>query len=77
MISVAGVLMRMPADAAKLAGAALALAGTVWYLGVETGWFRRQLDVGSASAFLVAVGTFLKASFYWALLGALLSLLMA
>ena len=77
VVSVAGVLARMPPDAAKLAGAALALAGIAWYLGVETGWFRRQLDVGNASAFLVAVGTFLKASLYWALLGALVSLLMA
>ena len=77
VISVAGVLVRMAPGAAKLAGAALALAGIVWYLGVETGWFRRQLDVGNASAFLVAVGIFLKASFYWALLGALLTLLMA
>jgi hypothetical protein len=77
VISVAGVLVRMATDTTKLAGAALALAGIVWYLGVETGWFRRQLDVGNASAFLVAVGTFLKALFYWALLGALVSLLMA
>jgi hypothetical protein len=77
VISVAGVLVRMAPGAAKLAGAALALAGIVWYLGVEAGWFRRQLDVGNASAFLVAVGIVLKASFYWALLGALLTLLMA
>jgi hypothetical protein len=77
VISVAGVLVRMAPDAAKLAGAALALAGIVWYLGVETGWFRRQLDVGNASAFLVAVGIFLKASFYWALLGSALVVLMA
>ena len=77
MISAAGVLARVAPDAAKLAGAALALAGIAWYLAVETGWFRRQLDVGNVSAFLVAVGIVLKASFYWALLGALLTLLMA
>ena len=77
VISVAGVLVRMAPDTTKLAGAALALAGIVWYLAVETGWFRRQLGVGNVSAFLVVVGIFLKASLFWALLGALLTLLMA
>jgi hypothetical protein len=77
MLSAGLVLMRMPPDAARLAGAALALAGIAWYLWVETGWFRRQLDVGAGQASLVAVGIFLKASFYWALLGAGLVVLMA
>jgi hypothetical protein len=52
------------------------LAGIAWYLWVETGWFRRQLDVGAGQAFLVAVGIFLKASFYWAVLAAGLAALM-
>jgi hypothetical protein len=76
MLSAGLVLMRMPRDGAKLVGAALVLAGIAWYLWVETGWFRRQLDVGAGQASLVAVGIFLKASFYWAVLGAGLAALM-
>ena len=70
MLSAGLVLMRMSTDGAQLVGAALVLAGIAWYLWVETGWFRRQLDVGTGQASLVAVGIFLKASFYWAVLGA-------
>ena len=76
MLSAGLVLMRMPTDGANLAGAVLALAGIAWYLGVETGWFRRQLDVGAGQALLVAVGIFLKASLYWAVLAAGLAALM-
>jgi hypothetical protein len=76
MLSAGLVLMRMPTDGAQLVGAALVLAGSAWYLWVETGWFRRQLDVGAGQASLVAVGIFLKASFYWAVLGAGLAALM-
>jgi hypothetical protein len=77
ILSVGLVLMRMPTDAVKLSGATLALGGIAWYLGVETGWFRRQLEVGAGKAFLVAVGTLLKATFYWAVLGAGLAALLS
>jgi hypothetical protein len=43
--------------------AAVALGGVVWYLWVETMWFRLELDLGRGQAFLVAVWAFVKATF--------------
>ncbi len=77
VLSAGLVLVRLPAEGARLAGAAIALAGTAWYLAAETDWFRRQLGVGTGRAFQVAVLVVLKALFYWALLAAALAALMA
>ena len=71
-VSMGTVLARTAPPEAKLAGAAVALAGVAWYLAVETLWFRRQLELGSGPAFFVALWTFARASFYWILLGAAL-----
>ena len=57
MFSVGIVLVRLPAESARLAGASIALAGTTWYLAVETGWFRRQLGVGTGRALQVALSS--------------------
>jgi hypothetical protein len=62
-MSVASILATLPARGTGLAAAAVALAGAVWYLWVETMWFRLELDLGGGSAFLVAAWAFLKAAF--------------
>jgi len=57
-MSVASTLARQSAAGAT----AVALAGVVWYLWVETTWFRHELDLGGGRAFLVAARAFLKAA---------------
>ena len=63
-ISAAATLGQMPTSATRLVGTTLAVSGTIWYLWVETGWFRQQLDVGKGRAFLIATWSFLKAGVY-------------
>jgi hypothetical protein len=63
-LSAALVLARLPAVGANAGGAVIGLLGLAWYLAVETGWFSRQLGVGSGPASIVAMGTFLRASLY-------------
>ena len=62
-MSMASLLATLPAHGTGLAAAAVALAGVVWYLWVETTWFRLELDLGGGRAFLVAAWAFLKAAF--------------
>jgi hypothetical protein len=75
-ISVAGIVMRAELAAARLAAEALFVLGCAWYLGAETGWFRRQLDVSTGRAFLVALEALSQASLYAALVAAVLMLLL-
>jgi hypothetical protein len=74
-VSLGGLLARTAPVAAKLAGAALLLAGCAWYLWAQTGWFRERLDLGTGRAFLVAATSFLKGLAYMLLLAVLLGLL--
>jgi hypothetical protein len=62
-MSVASMLATPPARGTGLAAAAVALVGVVWYLWVETAWFRLELDLGGGRAFLVAAWAILKAAF--------------
>jgi hypothetical protein len=62
-MAVASSLATLPARGTGLAAAAVALAGAVWYLWVETMWFGLELDLGGGQAFLVAAWAFLKAAF--------------
>jgi hypothetical protein len=62
-MAVASSLATLPARGTGLAAAAVALAGAVWYLWVETMWFGLELDLGGGRAFLVAGWAFLKAAF--------------
>ena len=62
-IAVASIVSRLPARGMGLAAAAASLAGVVWYLWVETTWFRLELDLDGGRAFLVAAWAFSKAAF--------------
>ncbi len=61
-IAVASSLAVLPAQGTGLAAGATALAGAVWYLWVETMWFRLELQLDGGRAFLVAAWAFLKAA---------------
>jgi hypothetical protein len=63
-ISVAATLVGMPAQSVHAVGTALTLAGIIWYLWVETRWFRLELELGPGRAFVLAVWSFLKAGTY-------------
>ena len=54
----------MPAQTVHAVGSALTLAGIVWYVWVETRWFRLELELGPGRAFVLAVWSFLKACTY-------------
>ena len=58
----ASSLAVLPARGTGLAAGATALAGAVWYLWVETMWFRLELQLDGGRAFLVAALAFLKAA---------------
>jgi hypothetical protein len=75
--SVGSVLARTASGPWRLAGVALSLAGVGWYLGVEAGWFGRQLPAGAGRAVGLALWSFATAVLYWALLGTALSVLVA
>ncbi|HEX4496950.1 MAG TPA: hypothetical protein VIE43_14865 [Thermoanaerobaculia bacterium] len=75
-ISLASQVGRLAREGAKPAGEALAVLGIVWYLWVETAWFRRQLGAGRGRALLVALGSTALASFYCLAIGAVLIVLM-
>jgi len=64
MLSTGVAFGRMAQEKARLIGAVVAILGVVWYLWVETAWFRRLLGVGHGRALLVALGSFAKASLY-------------
>ena len=57
-LSVAAILVGSPAEATRLAGAALGLAAVAWYLCVQTRWLHRRLAVGSFQAFRTAAWLF-------------------
>jgi hypothetical protein len=61
--------------AVHLTGTMLSLAGIIWYILVETRWFRLELDLGAGRAFLLAFWSFLKAGVYNAALGTVLLVL--
>jgi hypothetical protein len=42
----------------------LTLAGILWYVWVETRWFRLELDLGPGRAFALASWSILKAGVY-------------
>jgi hypothetical protein len=54
---------------------ALAVAGTLWYVSVETSWLRRHLGIGTGAAARLAAWTFLKATCYFVVLTASVALL--
>jgi len=57
-VSVAAVLVRSPEERVRLAGGALMLAATAWYLCVETRWLRAGLAAGRLRAFGAALWLF-------------------
>ena len=57
-LSVAAILVGSPALATRLAGGALMLAATAWYLCVETRWLRAGLAAGRLRAFGAALWLF-------------------
>jgi hypothetical protein len=63
-ISVAATLVGVPAQTVHAVGTALTLAGIIWYVWVETRWFRLELELGPGRAFVLAVWSFLKACTY-------------
>jgi len=63
-ISVAATLVGMPAQSVHAVGTLLTLAGILWYVWVETRWFRLELDLGPGRAFALASWTVLKAGAY-------------
>jgi hypothetical protein len=73
-VSVSGVFVRLPHHTTQYAGLALLALGPAWYVGVETLWFARHLELGRGRAFGVALGSFLRAALYSSLLGASLIL---
>jgi hypothetical protein len=74
-VSVAATLIGTPSPAVHLAGTMLSLAGIIWYIWVETRWFRLELDLGAGRAFLLAFWSCLKAGVYNAALGTVLLVL--
>jgi len=63
-ISVAATLVGMPAQSVHAVGTVLTLAGILWYVWVETQWFRLELELGPGRAFVLAAWSFLKAGVY-------------
>jgi len=63
-ISVAATLVGMPAQSVHAVGTMLTLAGILWYVWVETRWFRLELDLGTGRAFALASWSVLKAGVY-------------
>ena len=63
-ISLAATLVGMPAPAVQTGGTVLTLAGVIWYVWVETQWFRLELELGPGRAFVLASWSFLKAGIY-------------
>ncbi|HSP90946.1 MAG TPA: hypothetical protein VLN08_08565 [Vicinamibacterales bacterium] len=75
VISTAFALAGRASIGGSAGAAALAVAGTLWYLSVQTTWLSRRLKVGTAAAGRMATWTFLKAAFYFAALGTVVVLL--
>lgn len=63
-VSVSATLAGMPTPGVRLAGTILTLAGVIWYVWVETRWFRIELELGPGRAFVLAFWSFLKAGIY-------------
>jgi hypothetical protein len=74
-VSVAATLIGTPSPSVHLAGTMLTLAGIIWYIWVETRWFRLELDLGAGRAFVLAFWSFLKAGVYNAALSTVLLVL--
>ena len=74
-ISVAATLVGMPAQSVHAVGTMLTLAGILWYVWVETRWFRLELDLGTGRAFALASWSVLKAGVYNVALSAVLLVL--
>ena len=58
LVSLGGIGVSYPSEAATLAGIVLVLAATGWYLVVQRLWLMRVAGVGGMKAALVAVATF-------------------
>lgn len=53
-VSAGGIFLQRP-DLSSPVGASVILAGTLWFLAVQTGWFRRQLQASWLNAAWTAV----------------------
>lgn len=69
--STASAMVRHALEPMKMAGLALALIGSIWYLWVQTRWIERELGLGSAKSIGLSVWFFLLAATSGTLLGAL------
>jgi hypothetical protein len=74
-ISGAAALSTATAPSLRFSGAVLALAGTAWYLWIETAWFRLQLSIPAGPAFLTALWSVFRAAVYGIAISVLLLLL--
>ncbi len=70
--STASAMSRHALEPMQLAGIALALLATLWYLWVQTRWIQRELGVGGAQAAGLSLWFFLLASTSGAVLGLLI-----
>jgi hypothetical protein len=71
----ATIMARMPADAIKLAAIVLFVGTVVWYLWVQTLWFKRQLSTATGRALRIALWCFVQAAAYNAVInGTLLTI---
>jgi hypothetical protein len=71
----AGIMERMPGVPIKVLGVILALVSIVWYLSVQTQWFKRQGSATTGRALRLALWCFVQAAAYNAVInGTLLTI---
>lgn len=73
LVSLGGIAVAYPDETATLAGVAVIVAATIWYLIVQRAWLMRVAGVGGISAGVVAVATFAGSTAVVMTVGALLS----
>lgn len=71
-VSTAGALVRHPLEPMRIAGLALTLVGTAWYLWVQTRWIARELSLGWARSTALAVWFFSLAAVSGTAIGVLI-----
>lgn len=63
LVSVVTIISRAKFPDAQLIGTILGLLVTIWYVWVQSIWFAEHLNIARFKATMIAIGTFIKASF--------------